>query len=96
MPKGESQSGNGSTESKKSGHNPLKHLGMMGICCILPFVIISSLPLLNINKPGANTLISGISSLICPIMMGVMMLMMFRGNKKHDCCKDEGKQNLEQ
>lgn len=82
----------GSSDKKQSGHNPLKHLGMMGICCLLPLLIISILPLLNINNTGANAVISGISSLICPIMMGIMMFTMLRGNKSHSCCKEEDKQ----
>ena len=78
----------------KNSHNPLKHAGMMGICCLLPIIIITVLPLLNINNPGANIFISGVSSLICPIMMGIMMVAMLRGEKHKGCCKEDNKEEI--
>lgn len=76
------------------GHGPLKHMGMMGACCLLPIVVIGILPLLQINNAGANKLIAGVSSLICPIMMGVMMISMFRSGKNHSCCSDDRKEKV--
>ncbi|GEM_PF-2011252 len=84
-------SNNGTADNERSSHNPLKHLGMMSICCLLPIIILTVLPLLNINNAAANGFISGLSSLICPIMMGVMMFSMFRGGKKKGCCHEEEK-----
>ncbi len=82
---------NNAKDNERNGHNPLKHLGMMGVCCLLPIIIIAILPLLKINNAGANVFISGLSSLICPIMMGVMMFSMLRGDKHKGCCTDEEK-----
>lgn len=81
-------------EDRKKVHNPIKHMGMMGVCCLLPLLIISILPLLKISNLGTNILISGISSLICPIMMVVMMIVMFRNGKKNSCCSDEVKKEV--
>ncbi len=87
-------SNNGTSDNEGNRHSPLKHLGMMGICCLLPILIIAILPLLNITNAGANVFISGLSSLICPIMMGVMMFSMFRGGKHKSCCKEEEKKEI--
>jgi hypothetical protein len=88
-------SNNGTAENEKNGHNPLKHLGMMSICCLLPIIILTVLPLLNIKNAAANVFISGLSSLICPIMMGVMMFSMFRGGKQKGCCNEGEKKEEE-
>lgn len=72
-------------QKQGKGHSLIKHMGMMGLCCLLPLLLVSILPLLNLTA-GGNTLVSGLSSLICPIMMGVMMFSMLRSGKKHDCC----------
>ena len=77
-------------------HGIMKHVGMMGVCCLLPIVIIGILPLLRINSLSTNVLISGMASLICPIMMGVMMIVMFRSGKKNSCCsKDSETEGVE-
>jgi len=85
---------NQDTEKKLKGHSPLKHIGMMGACCLLPIAIVSILPLLQINNLGANRLIAGVSSLICPIMMVVMMVGMFRSGKNHSCCSHDKKEEI--
>jgi hypothetical protein len=82
----------GNTAEERKSHNPFKHIGMMGICCLLPIIILAVLPLLNIANPGANTVIASLSSLICPVMMGIMMFSMFRGEKQKACCKEEKKE----
>jgi hypothetical protein len=74
-------------ENKGKSFNPFKMLGMMGACCLLPILLVGILPLLNLNASG-NFFLSGVSSLICPIMMVVMMLMMMRSGKKHSCCSE--------
>jgi hypothetical protein len=70
----------------KKGHSPFKFLGMMGICCFLPILIVGLIPLLQIKNVGTNIFLTGLSSLICPIMMVVMMVVMMRGGKKKSCC----------
>jgi hypothetical protein len=81
-------------DNKHKGHSPLKHIGMMGACCLLPLAIVSILPLLQINSLGVNRLIAGASSLICPIMMVVMMISMFRSGKGHSCCSHDKKEEI--
>lgn len=81
-------------DSNRNSHNPLKLIGMMGMCCLLPILIIAILPFLNINNPGANVVISGLSSFICPIMMGLMMIGMLRGGKHKGCCKEENRESI--
>jgi hypothetical protein len=46
------------------------------------------------GNAGANVFISGLSSLICPIMMGIMMVSMLRGDKHKGCCKEEKKEEI--
>lgn len=81
-------------DKKHKGHSPLKHIGMMGACCLLPIAIVSILPLLQINNLGANRLIASASSLICPIMMVVMMIEMFKNGKDHSCCSHDKKEEI--
>lgn len=58
----------------------LKHGLMMGLCCLLPTILLALLPLL-----GSKALaLSSLSSLLCPIMMIGMMFMMIRSHKKGD------------
>lgn len=75
-------------DKKHKGHSPLKHIGMMGACCLIPILIMGILPLLQINNLGTNKLIAGISSLICPVMMVIMMIGMFKSGKRANCCSD--------
>ena len=65
----------------------LKFGAMMGLCCILPIILVALLPLLGFKALA----LSGLTSLICPIMMIGMMFMMGRGHKKgndngDNCC----------
>jgi hypothetical protein len=71
--------------NKREGFHPIKAIGMMGACCILPFVVIAVLPLLNLGT-GSTAFLSTVSSLICPIMMVLMMIVMFFGGRKKSCC----------
>ncbi len=68
--------------------SPLKHMGMMGACCLLPLVIVGILSLFQMNNAGTSRLIAGLFSLICPIMMSIMMIGMFRNGKDHTCYSD--------
>lgn len=77
------------TENKQErvGFHPLKAIGMMGMCCLLPIIMLAVLPLLNLSIRN-TAFLSSISTLICPIMMVIMMAVMFLGGKKKNCCKD--------
>lgn len=77
----------------RGGHKPVKHMALMGVCCILPIIIIAILPFFSLSNIGAGIFLSGLSILICPIMMGAMMFFMFRGNSSgnmHKNCHGNG------
>lgn len=76
-------------ENKKSKlKGPLKYIGMMGICCLLPIIAVFVLPLLGISFRSAS-IVTMISSLICPIIMGLMVFGLLSGEKGSSCCKKE-------
>ncbi|WP_070000254.1 hypothetical protein [Cellulosilyticum sp. I15G10I2] len=77
---------------KIRGFNPLKYIGMMGVCCILPILIAVILPFLPFGNLGANRIIAAIVPFICPIMMGLMMLGLLRDGKSHSCCSHNKKE----
>lgn len=78
-------------ECNNHGHNPMKHMLHMILCCGLPIVIILALPFIARVSPAIAGLLGIIAPFICPIMMGGMLFMMF-GKKKASCC-DETKTN---
>lgn len=82
------------TENKQEGKgfHPLKAMGMMGMCCLLPIILLAVLPLLNLSIRN-TAFLSSISTLICPIMMMVMMAVMFLGGKKKNCCSESQQEN---
>jgi len=73
-------------ENNKKGF--LKYGLMMGLCCLLPIILVALLPLFGFKALA----LSGLASLICPIMMISMMFMMGKSHKKDDgnsgnsCC----------
>lgn len=67
-------------------HSPLKHAFHMILCCGLPILIMMALPFVASISPGFARLLGVIAPFICPIMMGGMLLMMFRSSKKGSCC----------
>lgn len=70
-------------------HSPMKHMLHMVLCCGLPILILSFLPVIAGFSPALAGLLGIIAPFICPIMMGSMMFMMFRGGgEKHSCCDD--------
>lgn len=77
-------------------HSPLKHMLHMIICCGLPIIVISALPLIARYSPEAGGILGRIAPFLCPIMMLIMLPMMFMNNKKGSCCDgkraDEEKQ----
>ena len=66
-------------------HSPIKHMLHMVLCCGLPIVIIFALPYIASISPAAAGVLGVITPFICPIMMGGMFFIMFRGNKR-SCC----------
>lgn len=62
--------------------SPIKHMIHMMICCGLPIVIIFALPYIAKFNPAVATILGVIAPFLCPLMMGGMMLMLFKGNKK--------------
>ena len=69
------------------GHNPMKHMLHMILCCGLPIVIILSLPFVARINPAIAGLLGIVAPFICPVMMGGMLFMMF-GKKKSSCCDE--------
>lgn len=78
--------------SNSKEHSPMKHMIHMILCCGLPIVIIALLPFIAGFSPAMAGLLGVIAPFICPVMMGGMMIMMFRSNK-HSCC-DERKADV--
>lgn len=76
---------------KDHNHNLLKHMLHMILCCGLPIVIISFLPLISKFSPNAEGVIRRIVPFLCPVMMISMVLMMSRGNRKENCCDNSNK-----
>lgn len=77
-------------KNKNNKKGPLKFIGMMGICCLLPIILISIVPLLGFDSITGR-IIPLITPFICPILMGGMIFTMFKGGNK-ECCsngKDE-------
>ncbi|WP_286909843.1 hypothetical protein [Clostridium sp. UBA1652] len=78
----------------KHNHSPLKHMLHMVLCCGLPIIILSFLPLISRFSPRAGVFVSGIIPFICPLMMLGMIPMMLGGDKKGSCCSDSNKEEI--
>lgn len=76
--------------NQEKQHSPLKHMLHMILCCAIPILLVAALPFLKL-KGTLNTAILTISPLICPIMMGFMLLMILKGSRK----KKEDNKNFE-
>lgn len=83
-----------------NGHKgPMSHMLMMFLCCAAPILLLLLLPLLRkigIGS-GANSILSNLAVLICPIMMiGMMIMMMMKGQKggedSHNHCTQNSSQ----
>jgi hypothetical protein len=70
------------------GHNPMKHILHMIICCGLPIIILLTLPLIAKYSSAAAGILGFIVPFICPVMMVGMLFMMF-GKKKPSCCDEK-------
>jgi hypothetical protein len=69
--------GRGHDCGQAPAHNHKGHLLHMGLCCVLPLLILLVLPLI-----GYKGILQSIAPFICPVMMLVMMPMMMRGHGK--------------
>lgn len=67
----------------KNNHSPIKHMLHMILCCGLPIVIIFALPFIANMNPAVAVFLGVIAPFICPLMMGGMIFMMFKGNKNN-------------
>lgn len=68
----------------------LKHgLGMM-ICCLLPILLVSLLPLLGVKAAW----LSSLAALICPLSMVFMMFGM-RHSHGNSCCEEKKEKSAE-
>lgn len=81
-------------EGKSAHHSPGKHMLHMVLCCGLPILILSMLPYIARISPAASRILGYVAPFICPVMMGLMIFMMFRGNK-HSCCEESNDSNKE-
>ena len=73
----------------------LKHIVTMALCCMLPILIVSLLPVIQLVLPGAAPILAFLSPFICPIMMVSMMFFMGKGDKKHECCDQKKEEKIE-
>jgi len=82
-------------ETSNAKSSLLKHSLHMILCCVLPILIIALIPFVVKFSPVLGGVMGLIAPFICPLMMGGMIISMFRGNKtKKSCCssdKDEAK-----
>ncbi len=76
-------------ESATHKHSPLHHMMHMIICCGLPILMIVSVPFIAKYNLGVAAFFGAIAPFICPIMMGGMLITMFRGKKKKNCCSEK-------
>ena len=74
-------------ERRSKEHSPIRHMLHMVLCCGLPIIIIFAIPYIAGISPAIAGVLGFIAPFICPIMMGGMFFMMFRGNK-HSCCDE--------
>lgn len=64
------------------GHNPMKYMFHMILCCGLPLLILLALPYVARTNPGVAGILGIITPFICPIIMGSMMFFIFGNTKR--------------
>ncbi|MBZ4646623.1 MAG: hypothetical protein PWR27_165 [Petroclostridium sp.] len=69
-------------EHNHKGH--MSHMWLMILCCAIPLVLLLLLPLLKINNPAIQGLLSGAVFFLCPLMHLFMLPMMFRKDKNKE------------
>lgn len=79
---------------KNKKHSPIKHMLMMVLCCGLPMLLVSLIPLIGVNS-SAKAFLGGIAPFICPLMMLIMIPMMIKGMKQGGCCGTKKETNEE-
>lgn len=82
---------------KPKKHMP--HWMMMIFCCGLPVALLLLLPAIGNVFPGAGGFLAVVIPFLCPLMMGMMMVGMFRKDKAADkgenrCEADENAKSL--
>ena len=70
-------------ETKKK----LKMLLPLSICCIIPVLLLLVAPLIGRYNTSGAVIISFIAPLICPIIMGGSLFLLFKGN--NSCCSNK-------
>lgn len=58
-----------------------KYIGMMGICCLAPIIILLLIQILGFSNNSTAKFMPILSTLICPILMGLMFFSMFKSSK---------------
>lgn len=76
-------------ETKKN----LKRFLPLSLCCIIPILLLLSVPAIGTYSSSGALAVSFIAPLICPIVMGGAMLFIFKGNKS--CCSSKEKDVVE-
>ncbi len=84
--------GNHNDNNKK--HSMVKYSLMMLLCCGAPIIVLLLLTILKINNSAVKGISTVLTSLLCPLMMGGMIFMMFgKGKSKKNCCENEQIEN---
>ena len=60
----------------------------LSFCCLLPVLLIFISPIIGTVSPTLSKFTSFLTPLICPIMMGGMLIFLSKLNDKSSCCKD--------
>jgi len=72
--------------SNNNGGKPRKHMPHwlhMILCCGIPVVLLLLLPYIGRLIPGSGGFLASVIPFICPLMMGFMLLNMFRSKKNN-------------
>lgn len=65
----------------------LKKLLPLSLCCITPIALLLLVPIIAKYSSNSAMILSFISPLICPLVMGGMFIFLFKNNKS--CCNDK-------
>lgn len=59
----------------------IKQLLPLSICCLIPILLVLAVPMISSFTPVGGKLIYFIAPLICPILMGTTVFMLFKSTK---------------